>query len=112
MDWWSSVGWEGAPPHFIAHTTRGRTCSSPSIFVFTFCSFPSDSQGDTWLMGALRFSWSPCGCFADMWSVLTKHLRAKYDAAVNECVETDVVDLRKLQTGFTISRSAIHSCVR
>ena len=36
--------------------------------------------------------------FADMGSVLTKHLRAKYGAAGKECVEVDVADLRKLQT--------------
>ena len=36
--------------------------------------------------------------FADMGSVLTKHLRVKYGEAVKECVEADVADLRKLQT--------------
>ena len=33
-----------------------------------------------------------------MGSVLKKHLRAKYGAAVKECVAADVADLRKLQT--------------
>ena len=27
MEWWLSAGWEGAPPHFIAHTTFCRTGS-------------------------------------------------------------------------------------
>ena len=36
--------------------------------------------------------------FADMGSVLTKHLRAKYGEAVKECVEADVADIRKLQS--------------
>ena len=27
VDGWSSAGWEGAPPHFIAHITRCRTGS-------------------------------------------------------------------------------------
>ena len=38
--------------------------------------------------------------FADMGSVLTKHLRAKYGEAVKECVDASVADLRKLQTWF------------
>ena len=33
-----------------------------------------------------------------MGSVLTKHLCAKYGEAVKECVESDVADLRTLQT--------------
>ena len=33
-----------------------------------------------------------------MGSVLKQHLRAKYGAAGKECVDTDVADLRKLQT--------------
>ena len=36
--------------------------------------------------------------FAEKGSVLKKHLRAKYGAAVKECVEADVADLRKLHT--------------
>ena len=38
--------------------------------------------------------------FADVGSVLTKHLRAKCGEAVTECVEADVADLRKLQNWF------------
>ena len=36
--------------------------------------------------------------FADMGSVLTKHLRAKYGEAVKECVDANVAELRKLQS--------------
>ena len=32
--------------------------------------------------------------FADMWSVLKKHLFAKYGAVVTECVQVNVIDLR------------------
>ena len=50
--------------------------------------------------------------FADMGSVLTKHLRAKYGEAVKECVDADVADLRKLQNlALRTCRSAAHSRV-
>ena len=32
LEWWLSAGWEGAPPHFIAHTTRWRTGSKFRAF--------------------------------------------------------------------------------
>ena len=28
LEWWLSDGWEEAPPHFIAHTTRCRSSKS------------------------------------------------------------------------------------
>ena len=49
-------------------------------------------------MGFLCFLLVSMWVFADMGSVLTEHLRAKYGAAGKECVEADVADLRKLQT--------------
>ena len=37
LEWWLSAGWEGAPPHFIAHTTCCRTGSkSRAFFLFVF----------------------------------------------------------------------------
>ena len=47
-----------------------------------------------------------------MGSLLTSHLRATYDAAVKECVETDVSDSCKLKLALRACTSAYHSCVR
>ena len=34
--WWMEVGWEGSPPHIIAHTTRGAH-AQVEHFSFFFC---------------------------------------------------------------------------
>ena len=40
-------------------------------------------------------------CLAHMWSVLTKHLLAKYGAAVRECVEANVADYELVNPQLT-----------
>ena len=36
---WMEVGWEGSPPHIIAHTMHGAHAQVELFFVFVFFSF-------------------------------------------------------------------------
>ena len=76
-------------PHL--HSTRA------SFFFVMFFPFSCETLG---VHGSLRLLLVSMWVFADMGSVLKQHLRAKYGAAGKECVEADVADLRKLQTGL------------
>ena len=77
LEWCSSVDWEGATPHFIAHTMRDAHAQVLSIFfIFVVFLFPF-SCVDLDVV------------FSDMGSVLTELLRAKCGAATRKCVEAD-----------------------
>ena len=51
MEWCSSVGWEGATPHFIAHTMRDAHAQVLSIF---FPSLPGPVVSE--MLSAARFA--------------------------------------------------------
>ena len=126
MVWWLSDGWEGAPPHFIAHTLYWRTCSSLEHFSFppslalqlARCSLQPGKLPWAWLAGHYTHVVRDAFCEGNegIAEVREQHRYPPSASAVRECsgnvVGVHAISLEILQIVTSTIRAIYLPCVQ